>query len=267
MIAQIAQEYAAEIRELQSIAELEEAERLQLQVWGRDTTYDSKDLMRAIRHEGGLVAGAFVPGAGLVGYVFGFPTRDPRVQHSHRLGVLEEWRRHGLGARLKWYQRAWCLERGIEVVRWTYDPLRVANADLNVRRLGVTATAYLEDYYGPMPGINAGTPSDRVLVEWMLTAPRVIERLASPPQDRGFPDAPPANQVIGGKPGAETLGLEATQVSLSLPDNFANVLAHDLPLAIAWRLHVRRLLSHYFGRSYRITEFTVVGGPAYILEK
>src|SRR6056297_2236398 len=30
----------------------------------------------------------------------------------------------GVGRALKWHQRAWCLERGIDRVRWHADPLR-----------------------------------------------------------------------------------------------------------------------------------------------
>jgi chorismate synthase len=256
-----------EIRELQGIAELEAAEKLQEKVWGSDDIYESKSLLLAVQHEGGLVAGAFVPGSGMVGFVFGFPTRDPHVQHSHRLAVLEEIRGLGLGARLKWFQRAWCLERGIELVRWTFDPLRVVNADLNIRRLCATSATYYENYYGDMQGINAGTPSDRILVEWRLNDPRVIKASQRSPIDQGFPDAAPANSRIEGKPGVETLDLEEPQLSVFLPDDFPGLLASNLSLALDWRLHQRRLLTHYFKRGYCITGFTRAGAPAYILEK
>jgi chorismate synthase len=256
-----------EIRELRGIAELAAAEALQVAVWGEDEVYEGKDLLLAVQSEGGLVAGAFATDASLVGFIFGFPTRQPQVQHSHRLAVLEGWRRLGLGARLKWFQRAWCLEHGIELVRWTFDPLRAVNADLNIRRLGATSHTYWENYYGEMAGINAGTPSDRLLVEWRLDDPRVVRNSQRIPADSGFPEAIPANASRGGRPADETLGLEARQVRVSLPEDFSDLLAHDLPLALEWRLHVRRLLEGYFQRGYAITQFTRVGGPAYALER
>jgi predicted GNAT superfamily acetyltransferase len=74
-------------RDLSGMAEFRLAEDLQRQVWGEGDLPDPADLMMVIQAEGGLVGGAFVDGR-LVGYVFGFPTRDPQVQHSHRLAVL-----------------------------------------------------------------------------------------------------------------------------------------------------------------------------------
>lgn len=58
--------------------------------------------MMVIRAKGGLCAGAFLEGR-LIGYVFAFPTRNPKVQHSHRLAVHPDARGLHLGSRLKWY--------------------------------------------------------------------------------------------------------------------------------------------------------------------
>ncbi len=159
------------LRDLAGMPEFLAAEDLQRQIWGADDTADPADLMMVIQHEGGLVAGAF-DGATLVGYIFGFPTRDPEVQHSHRLGVLPSVRGGGLSVQLKRYQRDWCLARGIRTVRWTFDPLRVTNAHLNIARLGAIVRTYHADYYGAMAGINAGLPSDRLLAEWLLESPQ-----------------------------------------------------------------------------------------------
>ncbi len=202
----------------------------------------------------------------MVGLVFGFPTRDPAVQHSHILGTLAEWRGLGIGARLKWFQRGWCLERGITQVRWTVDPLRAANAGLNIHALGGTAKTYLPDYYGAMQGIDAGAPTDRLLVEWRLDSPRVAERAAQPPPDRGFPGAGPANAVVDGRPAGPRYDLDCPSLLIHLPDDFVQLAKTDPPLALAWRLQTRELFQYYFARGYRICEFTRVGGPAYLLE-
>lgn len=163
------------IRELSGIAEFRQAECLQKEVWGEGDAPDPADLMMVIQAEGGLIAGAFDEGR-LVGYVFGFPTREPDIQHSHRLAVVPERRGLGLGVDLKWYQRSWCLARGITHVRWTFDPLRLTNARLNLNRLGGRSSTYLIDYYGEMGGINTGLPSDRLLVDWRLDDPLVEQR-------------------------------------------------------------------------------------------
>ncbi|BBE71715.1 GNAT family N-acetyltransferase [Oharaeibacter diazotrophicus] len=171
------------IRDLDGMAEFRAAEALQRAVWGEDDAADPADLMMVIQHEGGLVAGAFEDGR-MLGYVFGFPTATVGLQHSHRLAVLAEARGRGLGARLKWYQADWCFARGVTHVRWTFDPLRLANAALNVERLGAEVATYLPDYYGAMAGINAGTPSDRLLADWRLGGPGVARaRTGLPPLD------------------------------------------------------------------------------------
>ena len=167
-------------RDLAGMAEFNAAEELQRIVWGRDDTPDPADLMMVIQKEGGLVAGAFVDGV-LKGYVFGFPTREPDVQHSHRLAVHPDQRGGGLGIRLKWHQRNWCLEHGVRLVRWTFDPMRHVNANLNVGRLGSVCSTYHEDFYGMMGGINSGTPSDRLLADWHIGSERVAAHAAGTP--------------------------------------------------------------------------------------
>lgn len=187
---------ALQIRDLKGMQEFRSAEQLQCVVWGQGDTPDPADLMMVIQAEGGLAGGAFLGGR-LVGYVFGFPTATPGVQHSHRLAVLPEMRGRGIGAELKWYQRRWCLDRGIRHVRWTFDPMRATNAALNIGRLGARASIYHVDYYGEMGGINSGLPSDRLLADWDLESPSVKARaeggFVPPPSDVGLRVPLPAN--------------------------------------------------------------------------
>lgn len=166
-----------EIRELSGLAEMRAAEDLQRAVWGADDPPDNSDLLLVVQHEGGLVAGAFAEGR-MLGFLFALPTATPGVQHSHRLAVLPQARGLKLGARMKWFQRDWGLAHGVDLVRWTYDPLRAVNAGLNIAGLGAQVRTYHRDYYGPMVGINAGLPSDRIVAEWRLTAPEVAARAA-----------------------------------------------------------------------------------------
>lgn len=166
-----------QFRDLSGMAEFRAAELLQARVWGEGDMPDPADLMMVIQAEGGLAGGAFIEGQ-LVGYVFGFPTATPHIQHSHRLAVVPEMRGKGLGARLKWYQRSWCLDHGIRHVRWTFDPMRALNANLNTSCLGARSSTYHEDYYGAMGGINEGLPSDRLLVDWFLDHRDVMEKAA-----------------------------------------------------------------------------------------
>lgn len=223
------------LRELDSVAELKDAEEFQRTVWGQDDPADNSDIMLALQHEGGLVAGAFVRGR-MLGFLFGFPTSQPEVQHSHRLAVHPDSRGMGLGLRLKWYQREWCLKRGISLVRWTYDPLRRINASLNINRLGATSGTYHPDYYGKMEGINAGVASDRLLVEWHLNAPEVVARAEGEREVKPTAD--------GGD-----------FINIAIPQDFGALLEEDLESAKSERLRVRDALTIAFAKGFHITGF------------
>lgn len=219
------------IREFSGMADFRKAEDVQRAVWGEDEIVDPGDLMLAVQAEGGFVAGAF-DGERLLGYVFGFPTMTPGVQHSHRLATIPEARGLGLGAALKWYQADWCLAHGIARIRWTYDPLRLTNAMLDIVSLGATVDTYLPDYYGVMPGINAGTASDRLIADWRLDGRRVAARrrkAAALAPDR----AKAASRV-------------------AIPADFAGLLETDLDAAKTARLRVRDALQKAFSEGLAI---------------
>ncbi|WP_026175214.1 GNAT family N-acetyltransferase [Thermus igniterrae] len=243
------------VRELKGPEEMEGVVELQRQVWGReDRDLVPRGLLIAVQDEGGLVAGAFVEG-GLVGFVFGFPTRDPSLQHSHMLGVLEPYRGTGAALLLKRFQRDWCLARGIRKVVWTFDPLRGANANFNLRKLGATAKTYLPDHYGPMSGINAGAPSDRLLAEWDLLSQRVYTRIYAPPPEPEATGLPLANRVEDEVPLEAHLDLEAPRLLFQIPEDWGRILREDPELALRWREHSRLVLGHYFARGYRAVDF------------
>jgi predicted GNAT superfamily acetyltransferase len=231
------------LRDLAGMDEFRQAEALQRAVWGEGDKEDPADLMMVIQAEGGLVAGAFEDGA-LLGYVFGFPTVTAGVQHSHRLAVLEVARGRGLGPRLKWYQRDWCLARGIRLVRWTYDPLRRVNAMMNITRLGGQVSTYLPDYYGAMEGINKGTASDRLLVDWHLNSDGV-------------------QACAEGQVGL-TPAQMASALHVEIPVDFEDMLRRDPEGAAAERLRVRLALQEAFAQGLVIRGFDA-GRGAYLL--
>ena len=223
--------------ELNLVADLER------RIWGTDTLTMQPELLLAMQFEGALLAGAFAPGGELIAFVFGFPTRDPSVQHSHALGVLEGHRNAGLGARLKWWQRAWCLAHGIRTVRWTYDPLRVANAKLNIHKLGAVAHEYLPDYYGQLTGINAGTPTDRLMAVWTLEDSRVLDKLEGRVSD-----------------------VSRAALMFELPTDFGALQLSDSVAALEWRLRGRAFLQDAFANGYQITRLQLEPSCAYLLE-
>jgi predicted GNAT superfamily acetyltransferase len=175
-----------QFRELVTADELKVLPEFEHRIWGSGGDAVSVNMLVATITEGGMAIGAFV-GDRIVGAVYGFATREPTVLHSHYMAVDPEHRRTGLGVELKQRQRAWCLQRGITHVRWTYDPLQLGNAHLNLHALGAVGVAYHIDHYGNLGGINGSLPSDRITVSWELSP-------ASPrPEPSLVVEVPPAS--------------------------------------------------------------------------
>jgi predicted GNAT superfamily acetyltransferase len=140
-------------------------------IWGGDDERVSVNVMVAVISEGGVALGAY-DGDRLVGSAFGFPAHEQRVLHSHYLAVHPALRGSGLGERIKRAQADWCLANGYTAMRWTFDPLQLTNAHLNLNKLGAMGVSYHVDHYGALGGINGSLPSDRLTVQWELEEPR-----------------------------------------------------------------------------------------------
>jgi predicted GNAT superfamily acetyltransferase len=172
----------AEVRiaPLTTLADFERCVELQIAVWGySDGDLIPKRVFIVAGAIGGQAIGAFA-GEELVGFAMSLPGYREGVPylHSHMLAVLPEYRNAGLGRRLKLAQRADALARGIDRMEWTFDPLEIKNAHLNIARLGAIARRYKRDFYGPSTSpLQGGLPTDRLVAEWWLRSPRVREIL------------------------------------------------------------------------------------------
>jgi len=140
-------------------------------IWGVGDEAVSVNMLVAVISEGGLAIGAY-DGDLLIATAFGFPTHEREVLHSHYIAVRADYRGQGVGEQIKYEQKAWCLANGYTSMRWTYDPLQLTNAHLNLNKLAGCGVAYHVNHYGAMGGINGGLPSDRLTVQWYLTEPR-----------------------------------------------------------------------------------------------
>ena len=150
--------------------------QLQKQVWNfADIDLIPVRLFVVADKIGGQVIGAF-EGSKLVGFVMAIPgsrSGHPYL-HSHMLAVSESHRNLGLGRRLKLAQRDDALARGFELIEWTFDPLEIKNAFLNIERLGAIARRYTINQYGVSSSpLQGGLPTDRLVAEWWLKSKRV----------------------------------------------------------------------------------------------
>jgi predicted GNAT superfamily acetyltransferase len=169
------------IRACKDIRELEACVALQKEVWN----FDDVDLIPlrlfvVATKIGGQVIGAF-EGDDLIGFAMSIPgTRNGNPYlHSHMLAVGESFRNTGLGRKLKLAQRDDALARGILLIEWTFDPLEIKNAWLNIERLGAIARRYNPNQYGMSSSpLQGGLPTDRLVAEWWLDSERVSSVLA-----------------------------------------------------------------------------------------
>jgi predicted GNAT superfamily acetyltransferase len=133
---------------------------------------------------GGQVIGAFVEEE-IIGFALAIPgMRNGHCYlHSHMVGVRQQYRNGGLGRRIKLYQREDALARGFELMEWTFDPLEIKNAYLNIEKLGAIARRYNVDQYGITSSpLQGGLPTDRLVAEWWMKSKRVETVLADAPR-------------------------------------------------------------------------------------
>ena len=225
---------------------------------------------------GGVVLGAFDNKTGkMVAFLFGFLGREPGGPLklcSQNMGVLKEWRRSGIAEALKRAQRERVLAQGLSLITWTYDPLEGPNAHLNLHKLRGISRRYIQNLYGTNFGaLNAGLPSDRLLVEWWLrgTHLETTTELAGE-------TAPQIFQIEGEgvrrQIAHSDLGLQQELILLETPADIHPLKAADMALALDWRLKVREAFETYFGKGYIATDFisTVEGNERrnrYLLQR
>jgi predicted GNAT superfamily acetyltransferase len=170
-----------DIRSLSTLEQFERCVALQIEVWGyNDGDVIPRRMFVVAQRIGGQALGAF-DGDTMIGFAMSLPGyRDGRSYlHSHMLAVLPEYRNAGVGRRLKLAQRDEASARGIDLMEWTFDPLEIRNAHLNIARLGVIVRRYQPDFYGPSTSpLQGGLPTDRLYAEWWLRSPRVASVLS-----------------------------------------------------------------------------------------
>lgn len=266
-----------ELRPFATDAELQECVALQKTVWGESfADVVPAAMLRVVPQVGGVAIGAFTRSGSLAGFIFGISgVRDGRLAHwSDTLAVREEFRRHGLGERLKRRQREMLLPLGVEQVYWTFDPLESKNAYLNFARLGVTARDYHRDYYGDTASLlHEGIGTDRLVARWEITSDRVVGRLAGERFDppihalRGIPMANvPRTSGAVVETGEPDLTLDAPRVRIAIPGDIQRLKVDAPEAAAVWRRATRHAFETYLTRGYVATELVREGATSsYIL--
>jgi len=242
------------VRSCVGFDELEACVQLEIETWGMDTSeiIPRKAFLLA-QKIGGQVIGAFdtgIAGAAatggpesLVGFALAWPGAknthgEPHSYlHSHMLAVREDYRDRGLGTQLKQAQRGEALARGIRHMEWTFDPLEIKNAYLNLRKLGATAHRYEIDFYGVSSSrLQGGLPTDRLVAEWQLDAPRV-------------------EAILDGRQAAPQAIVERISVPASIYEWKASEVGREQALAV--QLENRHKFQQAFSRGLTVLGYTL----------
>jgi chorismate synthase len=271
-------EPAVTVREARGRQDYDACVGLQREVWGlSDLEITSAIQMIATVHAGGLLLVAEAASQGIVGFSYGFAAWSDGGPHLHSdmLAVLEAWRGRGVGQRLKWAQREAMLARGLDLVAWTFDPMRAKNARLNLRHLGAISREFLPDLYGrTSSALHHGLATDRLLARWELRSPRVRALAAGHEPGPPVPRAERLNEVrwerglpVSSEPRLE---LDGRRLLLEVPSDWDAVCRADQGLAREWQEVVRRSFEAAFARGYAAVDVTTPSEPAgvaYVLER
>ena len=237
-----------EIRQLFHLEDFTAIFELQKTIWSyADSELIPMRFLAVVAKVGGHVFGAY-DGPRMIGFCFAIPGIKPDGRpylHSHMLGVLPAYRNAQVGRRLKLRQRDDALARGIALIEWTFDPLELKNAFLNIEKLGAIVRVYKENLYGTTTSpLHGGLPTDRCTAEWWIDSPRV-------------------HAILGGTGSPPSQSAER----ISYPADIAVIRQHDTARARAIQQTNARLFLDAFARSLAVTGLarTATEG-AYLLE-
>jgi predicted GNAT superfamily acetyltransferase len=267
------------IREAQGEAEYHAVEEIQRVAWEfSDLDIVPAAALIATQHAGGMVLGAF-EGDKMIGFAYGFPALEHgRASiHSHMLAVTPQYRNAQLGFNLKLAQRDFALERGLDEITWTYDPLQSLNAHLNFAKLGVISRRYVVNFYGEETSspLHQGFGTDRLWVNWLLASDRVKERLARHKQGSRAEDFSHGSASLSaaqqsalvyeedGRPKLADFGLllSGSRCFIEIPHDIPALKRRDVAAASAWREATRGAFLAAIEAGFTVEEFLRADGP------
>ncbi|MCA9876516.1 MAG: hypothetical protein KC442_02000 [Thermomicrobiales bacterium] len=169
---------------------------------------------------------------------------------SHMLGVREELRGvRDLGWTLKVLQGYEALRAGHRTAIWTFDPMRGANARLNIEKLGATVRELTIDKYGVLQSeLYGDVPSDRFTAHWDLVSAATHRRLEDVRVGRYRGVTREDMQTIPEITAENAEALAASVPSVvkyRIPADVDQLMLTDPFLANAWRNEMRAALAPF----------------------
>jgi chorismate synthase len=246
--------------------------RLQQEVWGIPPEEAVPvNVLSILEDTGGAVLVAYELSKGFnadgwLGFAAGFGTRSGPM-YSHLLGVREERRGSlDLGWHLKILQGYLALKSGHDSMTWTFDPMRGANARLNIEKLGATMVNLTIDKYGALrSSLYGDVPTDRFTAHWDLASPVVHKRIE---QISVQAYAPLGLEAVSSLPEATRESVDELKRSLKtpvcyrIPGDIDLLMRADPDRAIRWRQEMRLVLGTLMTRKQaHVDDRAEIEGP------
>lgn len=243
------------VRPLRTLDEYRACVALQKDTWGKDfSEVVPLALLKVGQRIGGVTAGAFDPQGTLLGFVFGLTGVEDggRIVHwSDMLAVRRDVRNHGIGRRLKEFQRATLRKLQVEIIYWTFDPLVARNAHLNLNRLGARVIEYVPDMYGTTDSpLHRGLGTDRFVVGWDtgVTGAPALRRVSAAGAPAVNGTAPDDVDLTPARHGAPV-------VQVRVPSDIQAIQKSSLDEAARWRLGTRAAFMGLHELGYEVRGF------------
>jgi predicted GNAT superfamily acetyltransferase len=243
---------------------------IQREVWRfEDIDIVPVGMLVAADHCGGVMLGAYNSLGEMIGFVYSIlGTEDGiLVQHSLLLAVRLAYSNFNVGYKLKLAQRKECLKRNIRAITWAFDPMQPLNAYFALGKLGATAHAYMENFFGESTSVlHRGLPTDRFLARWDIEADSVARRieLGSPKHDlrKELKQHTIINRLEDAAPGMTVssplkLNCADDRLLFEIPYNLPEIKSRNLGIALEWQGRLRQAFRNYFKKGYAATDFWV----------
>ncbi|NYD78971.1 hypothetical protein [Arthrobacter cupressi] len=246
---------------------LRDIEGLLVSIWGTSPHGAPVpfDILRAISHAGCNISAAYLPDGTLCGAAVAIVTPGDTATYSFIAGVAPGIADKGVGFALKQHQRAWSLDRGIETMTWTFDPLVSRNARFNLSKLGAHVRQYERNFYGLMEDeINANDESDRLVAVWPLSSETSIACGEGTPRDVELPELG-ATTILKHGPDGEPQLLRSNDSTADdtlwcrAPRDIVALRASDPEQAALWRITMRESFETAFAAGYQADGVTRTG--------
>lgn len=254
-----------DIRHVRTHDEFVQCVELQASTWGRGFRESvPATILKITQRLGGITAGAFAPDGTLLGFIFGITgvEHGTLVHWSDMLAVDPRVQNHGIGRRLKEFQREAARAIGATRMYWTFDPLVARNAHFNLNLLGARVSEYVADMYGTDTGslLHRGVGTDRFIVMWPIDSPAGATGGHGDSLHEGTPASGMlAAPILNAHPHLGHLAaLEPAPPPLArveIPDDIFGIQAGGTTDAAQWRVSTRTAFQWALANGYRVVRF------------